>query len=188
MLTNARARPGDVLILTKALGTGIVGTATKFGRAPAALVEQAVQSMTTLNKAAAEAVRGIDGVHACTDVTGFGLLGHGCEMAAASGVTLRFEPKALPLFDGVRDLVSANRSGGLKSNQSHFGGTVQVGPDTSPDVVELAYDPQTSGGLLLTVDAAVADQALAALHRQGVAVAAFVGTVSVQGPNLATLG
>src|SRR5204862_2031495 len=90
ILTNAGARPGDVLFLTKPLGTGIVGTAIKFDRADAALVEAVVASMRTLNRAAAEALQTLPAgsVHACTDVTGFGLIGHGTEIARASGVTL----------------------------------------------------------------------------------------------------
>ena len=108
--TNAGARPGDVLLLTKPIGTGIIGTAIKAGRAPAAVVERAVAGMRTLNRAAAEALSTVD-VHACTDVTGFGLLGHGSEMARASGVGLEIEAAAVPLIDGVVDLVAAEPSG-----------------------------------------------------------------------------
>ena len=93
------------MILTKPLGTGIVGTAIKFGRASQPLIDVAVRQMTTLNKAAAEAIANLDGVHACTDITGFGLIGHGSEMAVASGVTLEIETASVPVLPGALDLV-----------------------------------------------------------------------------------
>src|SRR5262249_1201831 len=128
ILSNAGARPGDVLLLTKPLGTGIVGTAIKFGRAPAALVDQAVASMLTLNRAASEALTTLPAgaVHACTDITGFGLGGHGTEMARASGVTLEIELARVPRFDGVLELASRNRSGGMESNEDHFAAGVRL--------------------------------------------------------------
>ena len=128
---NAGARPGDVLILTKAIGTGIVGTAIKFDRAPADLAARAVASMRTLNRAAAEAVAGLD-VHACTDVTGFGLIGHASEMAAGSQVSIDLDAGAVPLLEGVLPLVPQNRSGGLHSNRRHFGGAVELRPSVPP--------------------------------------------------------
>src|SRR5438128_3131408 len=117
VLSNAGAKSGDVLFLTKPLGTGVVGTAIKFDRVPPALADEAVRSMRTLNRAAAEAMQTLPAgaVDACTDITGFGLIGHGCEMAAASGVSLRIEAGTLPLFSGVRDITRANRSGGMLS-------------------------------------------------------------------------
>jgi selenide,water dikinase len=178
LLTNAGARPGDVLILTKPLGTGIVGTAIKFGRAPAAIVDEAVRSMSTHNKAAAEVLAGIDGVHACTDITGFGLLGHGSELAAASGVTLHLGAATLPLINGVQPLVGANRPGGLKSNREHFETGVEVRPGVPEDVLDLAYDPQTSGGLLVAVDRRSAEAAMAALREAGVTPVVRIGDVS----------
>jgi selenide, water dikinase len=155
VLTNAGAKPGDVLFLTKPLGTGIVGTAIKFERAPAVLAREATESMRTLNRAAAEALGGLpEGVvHACTDITGFGLLGHGCEMAKASGVTLRIQAKRVPLFDGVTSLATENRSGGLTSNLDHFGAHVALDAGIASDIETLLYDPQTSGGLLVAVSA-----------------------------------
>ena len=120
VLTNGGARPGDALILTKPLGTGVVGTAIKFDRASPALVDQAVESMRRLNRAAAEALATIDGVHACTDVTGFGLIGHGSEMAVASRVTFNIRAADVPLFDDVLEIARHNRSGGLAANREHF--------------------------------------------------------------------
>src|SRR6185503_21201923 len=108
--TNAGARAGDVLLLTKPLGTGIIATAIKAGRAPAAAIDAAVQSMSRLNRAASEALQSLpDGaVHACTDISGFGLIGHGSEMAVASGVTLEFDTASIPILPGALALASAN--------------------------------------------------------------------------------
>jgi selenide,water dikinase len=180
MLTNAGAQPGDVLILTKPLGTGIVGTAIKFGRAPADLVQAAVASMRTLNKAAAEALAAVPGAHACTDITGYGLLGHGSEMSGGSGVTLELHANVLPVFPGVRDLIAANRSGGLESNREHFAPGVEVQAGVPEDLIDLAYDPQTSGGLLVAVDPAHADQTLSALRSAGVAAATVIGKATAK--------
>ena len=152
ILTNAGARAGDVLILTKALGTGIVGTAIKFGRAPASAVRGAVASMTALNARAADVlVRSAPDVHACTDITGFGLIGHATEMASASGVTLEIHSDDLPLLEGVRDLAPANRSGGMGSNREHFAAWTWLDPGIDPLLVDIAFDPQTSGGLLFAL-------------------------------------
>ena len=177
ILTNAGARAGDRLILTKPLGTGIVGTAIKFGRAPGHVVDHAVASMRTLNKAAAEAIAGLDGVHACTDITGFGLAGHGSEMAAASHVTLELEAAALPLIPGVLDMVAANKSGGMTTNREYFAAGVDFAPNVAAELRDLVFDPQTSGGLFLSVDPSQADQALDLLKKAGVP-ACLVGHVT----------
>jgi selenide,water dikinase len=177
VLTNAGARPGDVLLLTKPIGTGIVGTAIKFNRAAPSMIDQAVESMRTLNKTAAGVLSQIPGVHACTDITGFGLLGHACEMAAASRATLTIDCAAVPVFDGVLEIVARNRSGGLMSNQDHFGAGVHFAlavPDVYRDVL---FDPQTSGGLLAAVAADSVDRVLQALLSAGVPVAR-IGAVS----------
>jgi selenide,water dikinase len=160
VLTNAGAKAGDVLFLTKPLGTGIVGTAIKFERAPEALASEATQSMRTLNRAAAEALRTLPAgaVHACTDITGFGLIGHGCEMAAASGVALHFDAARLPLFNGVLALAAANRSGGMTSNLEHFAPRAAIGRGVGDELEMVLYDPQTSGGLLVAVSAGAAAQ------------------------------
>jgi selenide, water dikinase len=178
ILTNAGAKPGDVLFLTKALGTGIVGTAIKFDRAEPALVEEAVLSMRTLNRAAGETLQALprDAVHACTDITGFGLIGHASEMAAASGVTLAFDALRLPVFRGVVAMVAQNRSRGLSSNEDHFGAGVQLElegsgstvADASKALLLLLYDPQTSGGLLIAAAAHAADSVEAALSGAGI--------------------
>jgi len=168
ILTNAGAKVGDRLILTKPLGTGIVGTAIKFARAPKAVVEHAVTSMRTLNKAAAEAIAPLDGVHACTDITGFGLIGHASEMAAASHVTIAIDAASIPVFPGVLEMVGQNKSSGMKTNREHFGPGAWFGPGVSPSLEDLLFDPQTSGGLLISISAATADSAVQALEEAGI--------------------
>jgi selenide,water dikinase len=175
VLSNAGARPDDVLFLTKSLGTGVVGTAIKFDRIPPALAEEAIASMRTLNRAAAEALQTLPpgAVHACTDVTGFGLIGHGTEMAAASGVTLVIALGTVPMFRGVVDLARQNRSGGLTTNEEHYAAGVSVadGLRADDDRVSLLYDPQTSGGLLISAAPEWSDQVAAALEEAGVRAA-----------------
>jgi selenide,water dikinase len=178
ILTNAGAQPGDVLFLTKPLGTGIVGTAIKFDRCPAPLEQQAISSMRTLNRAAADAIQTLprEAIHACTDITGFGLAGHGSELARASGVTLAISASAVPLFNGVSAIAQANRSGGLGANQEHFGGDVEIRPGTADGFEWLLFDPQTSGGLLIAADAAFADAVEQVLAAAGV-VAPRIGII-----------
>jgi len=178
ILTNAGARVGDGLILTKALGTGIVGTAIKFDRVPAALMEHAVASMLSLNRIPAEIIERLpsSAVHACTDVTGFGLAGHASQMARASGVTIRIDASRLPVFPGVLEIAAANRSGGLGTNQQHFGGGVRVEAGVPRELEWILYDPQTSGGLLIAAASDSVDQVVAALAEAQVA-ASRVGLV-----------
>jgi selenide, water dikinase len=170
VLSNAGAKPGDVLFLTKPIGTGVIGTAIKFDRVTASATSEAVHSMRTLNRAAAEVLRALpaDAAHACTDVTGFGLIGHSTELATASGVTVVIDAPRVPLFDGVIALVGANRSGGLASNRDHFEAGVQVDPGVNPDVLSLLFDPQTSGGLLIAAASESADDVATAMERGGV--------------------
>ncbi len=165
--TNAGARPGDVLFLTKPLGTGIIATALKAGRAPDAAVAAATQSMCRLNRAASEALQSLsaDAVHACTDITGFGLAGHGSEIAIASQVTLEIEAAAVPVLEGALALASGNIPGGGRTNADHFRAGVEVRPGVAADTVTVFHDPQTSGGLLVAIDPAHADAAQAALER-----------------------
>jgi len=179
---NAGARPGDHLILTKPIGTGVVATAVKFDRAPSHTADEARKSMLALNKAAAEALLSLPprSVHACTDITGFGLIGHACEMALASEATLQLELARIPLIPGVLDLALANRSGGMKTNEAHFADGVRAAAEVPDAMRALLFDPQTSGGLLASVAAAQADAALAALRERGVA-AVRVGSVEARG-------
>ena len=185
MLTNAGARAGDALILTKAIGTGVIATALKFDRANPRAVAAAIASMTTLNKAAAEVIESWDeGVaHGCTDVTGFGLIGHGSEMAAASGCTLEIDAAAVPLLDGALELVAGNIPGGGRTNRQHFSARVRFDRALSPELSDLLFDPQTSGGLLIALDAAHADAALRQLTSAG-CHASIIGGVSAGSDHL----
>jgi selenide,water dikinase len=171
--SNGGAQPGDVLLLTKPIGTGIITTALKFNRASEAAIEQAVRSMTSLNRAASEALQtlGEDSIHACTDVTGFGLVGHASEMAAASGCTLEIETASVPLLPGVLDLVEGNVPGGGRTNREHFGSRLGLPPGIDAQLVQVLHDPQTSGGLLVAVTPQRVDAAAAALRGASVQVA-----------------
>jgi selenide,water dikinase len=179
--TNAGAKAGDRLFLTKPLGTGVIATAIKFDRAPERVAQEAIASMVRLNRAAAEALTALPpgAVHACTDVTGFGLIGHATEMAEASRVLVAIHVEAVPLLDGALDLVERNTPGGGRTNQQHFGGGVQAVPGLDSRRVQLLYDPQTSGGLLVAVAPDAAAAAMAAWTRGGVA-AHQVGSVEPQ--------
>jgi selenide, water dikinase len=170
ILTNAGARPGDALLLTKPLGTGIIATALKFDRAPEAAVAAAVRSMTTLNRRACEALVALPAgsVNACTDVTGFGLIGHASEIAAASGCTIRIDPQRVPVLTGALALGRKNLPGGGKTNESHFGGRLRAGVPVDPDLLALLHDPQTSGGLLAVVSREKAATAVEGLRAAGV--------------------
>jgi selenide,water dikinase len=172
VLANGGAVPGDALVLTKPLGTGVIATALKFQRAPEAAIAAAVRSMTTLNRAAAEAIAPFGtAVHACTDITGFGLIGHASEMAASSRCSLELHADRVPIIDGARALVRGNIPGGGRTNREHFGHGVTVAAGVAPDQVDLLYDPQTSGGLLLALDPAQVNAIAAALESAGVSAA-----------------
>jgi len=183
--TNAGARDGDRLILTKPLGTGVIATAIKFERAPREVADAAIQWMMRLNRDAAEALAALppDAVHACTDITGFGLVGHATEMARASGCVVEIDVAAVPVLDGALDLVDRNTPGGGRTNAAHFGGGVSSPDGADPRRVQLLYDPQTSGGLLAAVAPGHADAAMAALAARGVA-AHLVGEVKKVKPGI----
>ena len=185
ILTNAGARPGDSLVLTKAIGTGVIATALKFERAPAAAVDAAIGSMTLLNRDAAAAIDQLPAgaVHACTDITGFGLAGHASEMAAASGVTLELDAAAVPVLTGALELVRGNIPGGGRTNRQHFGERIDVAESVDADRADLLFDPQTSGGLLIAVSAGATD-ALVTSIRSGGGLAVVIGRVVAAGSQL----
>jgi selenide, water dikinase len=153
VLANKGAKPGDVLLLTKALGTGVVSTAIKKDKAEPAWIEAAVRSMTTLNKRAAELITSRNySVHALTDVTGFGLIGHGREMALASDVSLELRASRIPLLEGAVECVRAGHiPGGLKNNRDFAECVVDYEAEVSDAIRALVFDPQTAGGLLISV-------------------------------------
>ncbi len=169
VLSNAGARPGDALLLTKPLGTGIVSTALKFGRAPHAAIDAATREMTTLNRAAAQVIGDFPAglVHACTDITGFGLIGHASEMAVASHCSIEIEASQVPMLAGVLELVSGNLSGGARTNREHFAAGVRAAAHVDSTILDVLYDPQTSGGLLIAVAEADADALRGALTAAG---------------------
>jgi len=185
MFTNAGARAGHRLILTKPLGTGILATAGKFQRATAAQMQGAIASMVRLNRDAAAAAASLPrgDVSACTDITGFGLVGHGSGMAAASRVTLVFDAAALPVLDGALDLAMGNLPGGGRTNEEHFGPDARVAAGVAEPLRRVAFDPQTSGGLLLAVSPEAELTLVDRLRAAGI-TAARVGRVEAAEPGV----
>jgi len=182
ILRNVGARPGDVLLLTKPLGSGICTTAIKGGKASAALVDRAIEVMSALNRAAGEVLAASGAVHALTDVTGFGLLGHGWEMAEGSGVGLRLRADAVPVLDGVRDLAAQEVvPGGSRANLRWVTPHVSFAAGLHPTTPIVLADAQTNGGLFAAVDPARVDALRAELARAGVE-AAVVGDVVAGDP------
>jgi len=148
---NAGARAGDALVFTKRLGTGVISTALKRGMARDADVAASIASMLTLNRKACEAMLAYD-VHGCTDVTGFGLIGHAREMALASGATLEIAVDRLQFLEGALEYARLGAiPGGLNNNREYAACAVETTRDLPPDVENLLYDPQTSGGLLIAL-------------------------------------
>lgn len=181
IIRNVGARPGDALLLSKALGTGVLMTAFKRDALAPDHYASAVNSMKLLNASAAAVMLKYD-VHAATDVTGFGLIGHAFKMADGSGVTLIFEESDLPLLQGVLEQVRAGMiPGGGKRNQEYYGPHVKISDEVSDEMVTVAFDPQTSGGLLMSVPKSESIAMLADLHEAGCADAAIVGRVEERG-------
>ena len=172
---NVGVQEGDVLILTKALGTGIVTTALKKGKASDESVNEAVKSMTTLN-AAASLVARKHPVHACSDVTGFGILGHALGMASGSGITLVIESAKMPLLRGAPRLAEKGYiTGGCKRNKEYLADKMAIDKSIREGLVEVALDPQTSGGLLLAIGKRHAAKLLDELQGAGITQAVEVG-------------
>ena len=169
---NAGALPGGRVVLTKPVGTGIVSTAIKRGRAASDVVDAAVASMRALNRSAAASLAstGPGVVQACTDVTGFGLVGHATEIARASGVTLMLDLSRVPWLPGAFELAGANNTAGGRSNRAHFAASTEIPAALSDQEAALVYDPQTSGGLLVVISPNRLTDALDALRRASVDV------------------
>ena len=180
VITNAAAQPGDLLVLTKPIGTGVIATAIKRDAASPAAAAAAIESMAALNRDAADAMRDA-GIVAATDVTGFGLLGHLHAMLAASGVAATVDPAAVPLLPGAADLAAAGMiPGGTERNLEFVGPLVDFG-DTAQPLRTLLADAQTSGGMLICCPAATRDGLVAGLTARG-AGAAVVGRVHAGEP------
>jgi len=169
VLKNGGALAGDRLLFTKALGTGVISTAIKKKAAEQPWIDAAIASMTTLNKKAAEVISGGFAVHAMTDVTGFGLIGHAREIALASSVSLRFYAKRIPLLDGAMECVRAGHiPGGLKANREFAECVVGYEDGISDEIRTILFDPQTAGGLLISVAPDDATELTQALNAAGV--------------------
>jgi selenide, water dikinase len=178
ILFNNGAKAGDHLILTKPLGTGIVSTALKGGLADAALVARSVACMTTLNRRAAELMAETAEIHACTDVTGFGFLGHALEMAEGSGIGMRIRSAEVPHFKGIRPFVEEGLvPGGLIRNRKFREKQLDVGPGCPDWLIDILFDPQTAGGLLISLPPDAAEGLLRKMHAAGIDEAAIVGEV-----------
>ncbi len=175
---NDTAHAGDLLLLTKPLGTGIITTAGKQGVADRAVLEKAIEVMSALNRDASEAMTEV-GVSACTDVTGFGLLGHLKSMAEASGVTARVRASAVPLIDGTRELVDSGVApGGTHRNLSSVNAVAEWDTSLSDEMKLVLCDAQTSGGLLMSVPPGKLSELTAALTRRGVMETAIIGEIA----------
>lgn len=158
VFTNSGARPGDVLILTKPIGTGAINTAVKRGVASDSTVAAAILAMTTSAAAASMVMQSV-GANACTDVTGFGLLGHAFEMANGSDVTLTIDSKRVPLLPDVLELIAAGMlTRGDKNNRVYVGETVRISDDVTGEMQSALFDPQTAGGLLISLPPANAER------------------------------
>ncbi len=181
VLTNSGARAGDALVLTKPIGLGVLATALKRDVATTRNVADATDVMTTLNASARDAALAV-GVNAATDVTGFGLLGHLLEMVTASGLGAELDPTAVPIIDGVHDLLAAGMvAGGTQRNHAFVSDSVDWG-DLALDDQFLLADAQTSGGLLLSVAPDRADALVAALRERNTLAAAVVGHTTASQP------
>lgn len=186
LITNRGARPGDTLVLTKRLGTGVITTALKAALAPATAVTAACQEMAMLNRAAAEAMLEV-GVNACTDITGFGLLGHALQLARASQVHLTINAAAVPFLPEVQELAALGLiPAGTYANREYVGPYVRYDPAIPEVIRDLLTDPQTSGGLLIAVPAARCDHLLAELEKRNVR-AAVIGAVGEEPPGRITV-
>ena len=177
VITNAGARPGDALVLTKPLGGGLIISAYKAGEASGEEVEAMTTAMKSLNAVASEVMQEL-GVNACTDITGFGLLGHGLEMALASRVTLSFRAGKLPLMNGaLRHAQSGLMPAASVQNKHYVSPNVRLEGKISDDLMDVLYGAETSGGLLVSLSRAKAETLLKNLHSRGVEEATVVGEV-----------
>jgi len=182
ILTNCRVQPGDVLILTKPLGTGVLFNACRSGKLPLAELETILPVVASLNRAALEVALNYD-IHACTDITGFGIVGHSLEMAAGSGVQINLLHDTLPFYPHALEMYRRGETtGSNKANKKLSNGHLEIAIKLSRAEEELLFDPQTSGGLLFSVPEFQGDQLVQALRVAGIDVAAIVGNALAGSP------
>jgi len=187
ILTNKGSRPGDVLILTKAIGTGIVSTAAKGEMAAPAAVKTATESMARLNRGAAQAFAPA-AIHACTDITGFGLIGHAAEMANAAGLSLHLFYSHIPILPGAKEYAAMGLvPAGAYCNRDHFGKATFFAPRVPETEQILLFDPQTSGGLLAALAPDEGRELLRRLQDSGIHEAAIIGEVTSREEKLITV-
>lgn len=178
VLFNRGAKPGDKLILTKPLGTGIISTAIKAGVASPEMIRQAASVMAMLNKTASELMLAAGDIHSCTDITGFGFFGHACETIEGADVGLNIKASALPVLDGVQDLVEMGMiPGGLYRNRNFRIAFIEKAPSCPDWIYDVCFDPQTAGGLFFSLPAFKAQFLAEKLRDAGVTDAAIVGEV-----------
>jgi len=174
--TNRGARPGDALILTKPIGTGVISTGIKFGKAEETVVRASLATMLLAGRRAAQIMQEFD-VRGATDITGFGLIGHTWELACGSKATIELDSSAVPLIPGALDLVTQGLlTGGDKTNRSYVGPDIDISGKVSRELVSLLFDPQTAGGMLISIEPARARQMLDEL-RATYPAAAIIGRV-----------
>jgi len=175
VIRNVGVQVGDAVVLTKPLGTGIISTALKKGKAPKESIQAAISSMTSLNNTASKIMRGYP-IHACSDVTGYGLLGHAVEMATGSSVTMILESKTLPLLHRAPRLAEKGYlTGGCKRNREYLQNKITIEKSIREGLVEVALDPQTSGGLLIALAQKYAPRLVEELQANGVKAASIIG-------------
>ena len=178
IITNGGAKPGDKLILTKPLGTGIINTAIKAKMASKQSIAKVIQTMTTLNGNASEIMQTV-GVNSCTDITGFGFLGHACEMAKASDVGMVIHTSSIPFFAEAEEYARTGLvPGGTHRNRKFRAHQIEMDPVISPEMIDILFDAQTSGGLLISVAQEKADELLNRLKKEGIEEAVIIGEIT----------
>lgn len=177
VVLNTGAKVGDKLLLTKPLGTGIINTALKGAMADERAVAKSINCMLTLNRKASELMMAVD-VHACTDVTGFGLLGHACEMIEETSVGMVIHSAVVPFFPEAKELAEMGLvPGGLHRNREFRMNMVKIDSEVPDYLVDILFDPQTSGGLLISVPGLEAESLLNSMHKEGIETATIIGEV-----------
>lgn len=182
VVRNNTLQAGDVIILTKPLGTGLIATAVKAGNADKGITGPFIRSMSTLNRVAAGIMLEYP-IHACTDVTGFGLIGHMREMLGAAEMEIMIDSKSVSLLPGAREAAAEGLiPAGMYRNRDFVGGLCSMEPSVPRDLADVLFDPQTSGGLLISLEASEAEKLVGRLHAAGIADAAVIARVSKSRP------